>query len=217
MAGDGRDHLWAFLDHLDARPALKRTLFIGLPTLLVLLGAGALEYRHWSRANALVIARQWLSAGRLDRAADAVQDALAADPGGPDSWRLASEFAWRKGNRPAAAEYAKRAAAIGRYQADDVLAWAEAAVLADDAEEAQDALGYLDASVAHDSPRALRVSGEIARRASQFALARNDFQAALRSDSDAGLEMLAQDEVPLGIVSLETEILPTGPAAGHSL
>jgi tetratricopeptide (TPR) repeat protein len=202
LAGDSRDHLWAFLDFLDARPALKRSLFIGLPVLLLLLGAGAWEYRNWSRANALVIARQWLTAGRLDRAASAVQEALAADPGVPESWRLASEFAWRKGNRAAAVEYAKKAAAIGRYQADDVLAWAEASILADDSDQAEEALGYLDASVAHDSPRALRVSGEIARRAGKLALARNDFQAALRSDTDSGVEILAPDEVPLGIVCL---------------
>jgi tetratricopeptide (TPR) repeat protein len=216
MAGDSRDHLWAVLDLFDARPALKRTLFIGLPILLVLLGAGAWEYQHWSRANALIIARQWLSAGRLDRAAGAVQEALSADPGVPESWRLASEFAWRKGNRAASLEYAKKAAVVGRYQEDDVLAWAEAAILGDDPDQAQEALDFLDASVAHDAPRALRVSGEIARRAGQFALARNAFQAALRSDTDSGVENLANDEIPLGIVSLAIGS-PSDRARGRSL
>jgi predicted Zn-dependent protease len=204
FARDSRDHLWAFLDILDARPALKKTLLIGVPAFLVAVGLGAWGYHHWERRNALAIARQWLAAGRLDRAGEAVQEAIATEPGQPQSWRLASELAWEKGNKVASVEYAKKAAVVGGYREDDVLAWAEASILADDADEAQEAEAYLDRAAALNSPRALRLAGEIARRAGNFATARTQFEAALRADTDAGVADLAADEVPLGIVCLQT-------------
>jgi len=203
-ARDSREHLWALLDFLDARPALKRTLLIGLPALVIAVGFGAWGYHHWARTNAIRIARQWLDAGRLDQAGKAVQDALATEPGLPASWRLASELAWKKGNRSASVEYAKRAAEVGRYQADDVLAWAEASILSDDTGQAVEAEGYLDPATARESPRALRLAGEIERRAGRFAGARDRFQAALQADIKAGSQFVAVDEVPLGIVCLQT-------------
>jgi len=204
LSRGARENLWALLDALDARPALKRSLIIGVPALLVLSGLGVWGYQHWARTNAIRIARQWLDAGRLDRAGAAVQDALSAEPDLPVSWSLASELAWRKGNRPASVEYARKAAAVGNYQAADVLAWAEASVLADDMEQAGQAMGHIDAATAAESPRALRLSGEIARRGHQFEEARDRFQAALRLDAGAGAGPLATDEVPLGIVCLQT-------------
>jgi tetratricopeptide (TPR) repeat protein len=198
-----REQLWAFLDLLDARPALKRALLIGLPVIAIAAGLGAWGYRRWARHNSVRIARQWLDAGRLDRAGAAVRDALATEPGLPASWRLASELAWRKGNRAASVEYAKRAAAVSGYGTDEVLAWAEASVLSGDADEAEDAEAYLDPS-ARQTPRALRLAGEVARRGRRFAAARDDFQAALREDISAGAQSLAPDDVPLGIVSLQT-------------
>lgn len=201
---DGREHLWAVLDHLDARPALKKTILVGLPAFAIAVGFGVWGYHHWARTNSLRIARQWLDAGRLDRAAIAVQDALATESGLPASWRLASELAWRKGNRLACVDYAKQAAVVGRYQSDDVLAWAEASILSDNVEQAQEAQTYLDPTTARSSPRALRLTGEIARRSRRFAEARDKFQAALQADSDAGARSLAADEVPLGIVCLQT-------------
>jgi hypothetical protein len=198
-----REHLWAFLDLLDARPALKKALLVGLPAIAVAVGLGVWGYRHWARTNSVRIARQWLDAGRLDRAGAAVRDALTTEPGLPAPWRLASELAWRKGNRAASVEYAKRAAAISGYGADEVLAWAEASVLADDVDQANDAEAYLDAA-ARQTPRALRLAGEVARRGRRFAEARDDFQAALREDISASAPSLAVDDVPLGIVSLQT-------------
>ena len=203
VARDGREHLWSLLDVLDARPALKKTLLIGVPALLIAAGLGIWGYEHWARTNSQRIARQWLDAGRLDRAGIAVRDALATEPALPASWRLASELAWKMGNRAASVEYAKRAAEVGQYQRDDVLAWADAAILVDDVEQAHDAEGFLDAA-AQASPRAQRLAGEIARRGQHFEDARDKFQAALQSDTEAGSSSLAIDEIPLGIVCLQT-------------
>jgi hypothetical protein len=200
---DARDHLWAFLDLLDARPALKRLLLVGLPIFLVAAGAGVWGYERWARTNSLRIARQWLDAGRLDRAGIAIRDALATEPGMPASWRLASELAWRKGNRASAADYAQKAAVVSQYKSDDVLAWAEAAILNDDIEQAAQAESYLD-PMSRASPRALRIAGEIARRGRNFGDARDKFQAALQADVAAGVPSPAMDEIPLGIACLQT-------------
>ena len=78
FARDSRENLWALLDFLDARPALKKALLIGLPALVIAVGFGAWGYQHWARTNAVRIVRQWLDAGRLDQAGKAVQDALAS-------------------------------------------------------------------------------------------------------------------------------------------
>jgi tetratricopeptide (TPR) repeat protein len=201
---DSREHMWALLDHLDARPALKKALLIGVPVLAVAVGLGAWGYLHWARTNSIRIARQWLDAGRLDRAAIAVRQALTTEPGLPASWRLASELAWRKGNRAASVDYARQAAAVSRYQSDDVLAWAETSILSDDVEQAREADGYLDPTTARVSPRALRLAGEIARRSQRFEDARDRFQAALEEDTKAGAPFPAVDEIPLGIVCLQT-------------
>jgi hypothetical protein len=205
MARSPRDHLWAFLDLMEAKPRLKWTLLIGLPLLVVALGSGIWAYRSWARTNSVRIARQWLDAGRLDRAEVAVRDALMAEPGLPDPWRLASELAWRKGNRPASIEYARRAAGIGGFGAEDVLTWAEASVLAGDPEQAKEAEVFLDPA-ARATPRALRLAGEVARQAQHYGEARDDFRAALRGDVASGAGTLALDEVPLGIVSLQTGV-----------
>jgi predicted Zn-dependent protease len=206
MARDSREHLWAVLDTLDARPALKKAILIGLPALIIAAGLGIWGYQRWSRTNAIRIARQWLDAGRLDRASIAIQDALRNEPDMPASWRLASELAWREKNRAASVDYAKRAAEVSRYKADDVLAWAEAAILSDDADQARQAETFLDPATARSSPRALRLSGEIARRAGRFADARDQFKAALDADTNAGNQSPAVDEVPLGIVCLQTGV-----------
>jgi len=204
MARGGREHMWAVLDALDARPALKKILLIGVPALAIAVGFGVWGYQRWTQNNAVRIGRQWLDADRLDRAGIAIQEALTTEPGMPEPWRLASELAWRKGNGAASAEYAKKAAVVGGYQAGDVLAWAEAAILSDDVEQAKEAWTYLDATKAQESSRALRLAGEIARRGQNFTESRDRFQAALVLDTGAGVPSLAVDEVPLGIVCLQT-------------
>lgn len=204
MARDGREHFWSFLDLLDARPLLRKTLLFGVPAFIIAVGLGVWGYQHWARTNALRIARQWLDADRLDRAGMAIQDALTNEPDLPASWRLASELAWRMGNRSGSVEYAKKAAVVSRYRADEVIAWAEASILSDDDEQAQEAATFLEPAAARESPRALRLVGEIARRSRRFVDARDQFQAALDADTKAGVRLLAVDEIPLGIVCLRT-------------
>jgi hypothetical protein len=204
MGRDSRENLWAVLDSLEARPALRRTLIIGIPLLVIAVGAAFWGYHHWARNNSIRIARQWLEAGRLDRASVAVQDALTTEPEVPESWQLASELAWREGNRAASVQYAKKAAEVGQFQSGPVLAWGEASILTDDEDQARDAESHLDPEFAKTSPRALRLAGEIARREHKFADARDQFLAALLEDTKAGVQPLAIDEVPLGIVCLQT-------------
>ncbi|HZZ19140.1 MAG TPA: hypothetical protein VFE25_07220 [Opitutaceae bacterium] len=199
-----RDHLWAFLDVMDEKPRLKRGLMLGVPILIIALGAGYWGYHRWARTNAVRIARQWLEAGRLDRASAAISDALENEPDLPASWGLASELAWRKGNKAASVDYARRAALVSRYGPDEVVAWAEAAILAGDEDKAREALSYLDPLAAKQLPRALRVSAELARRSGRFTEARDAFEAALKADTEAGSKSVATDEVPLGIVCLQT-------------
>jgi predicted Zn-dependent protease len=216
MARDGRERLWAFLDLLDARPALKKSLLIGVPVLVVAAGLGFWGYHQWARTNAIRIGRQWLDAGRLDRAAIAIQEAITNEPELPASWRLASELAWKRGNRAASVEYARKAAVASRYQADDVLAWGDAAILSDDDEQVQEAEAHLDPATARESPRALRLAGEVSRRSGHFADARDRFQEALRVDTDAHARSVAIDEIPLGIASLQTGAAPDR-TAGQAL
>ncbi len=216
MARDGRERLWAFLDLLDARPALKKSLLIGVPVLVVAAGLGFWGYHQWARTNATRIGRQWLDAGRLDRAAIAIQEAITNEPELPASWRLASELAWKRGNRAASVEYARKAAVASRYQADDVLAWGDAAILSDDDEQVHEAEAHLDPATARESPRALRLAGEVSRRSGHFADARDRFQEALRVDTDAHARSVAIDEIPLGIASLQTGAAPDR-TAGQAL
>ena len=203
----GRGLMWALLDHLDARPALKKALLVGVPALALTLGVAIWGYEYWARSNAIRIARQWLDADRLDRANAAVQNAIMAEPEIADTWQLASELAWKKGNREASVNYAKKAADVSRYQPQYVLAWAEASVLTNDLEQANEALGFMDAGAAGENPRALRLAGEILRRGRQFPEARDKFEAALQRDIASGSQSLATDEVPLGIVSLQTAVV----------
>jgi len=200
FARDSRDHLWSFLDMLDARPLLKRTLLVGIPILVIAAGLGGWGYHRWARSNSIRIARQWLDAGRLDRAGLSIQQAIDTEPDQPASWRLASELAWRKGNKAGSVAYARKAAEVGGYRPDDVLAWAEAAVLSDDTAQAVEAMGHLDGATRTGSARALRLAGEMDRRAARFTEARDAFQAALQVD---GLGT-ALDEVPLGVVCVQT-------------
>jgi len=204
MGRSTRENLWAFLDLLDARPGLKRALLIGVPALVVIAGFGIWGYERWTRTNSILIARQWLDAGRLDRAGVAVRDALATAPDVPAPWRLASELAWRKGNRSESVDYAQKAAAIGAYQTDDVLSWAEASILSDDVQQAKEAEAFLDPEAARGSARAQRLAGEIARHDQRYSEARDRFQAALKIDAGSGTPSAAIDEIPLGIVSLQT-------------
>jgi Flp pilus assembly protein TadD len=199
---DGRDHLWAALDFLDARPSVRKFLYFGVPALALAAAGSVWEYQNWARNNSVRIARQWLEAGRLDRAGPAINEALTDEPSMPESWRLASEFAWRRGSKEASVEFARKAALVSRYDGPNSLAWAEAALLAGDLESAKEAIGYVDPSFARRSSRALRVQGEIARREGRNADAVIRFSEAAQLDARDYGGPAAIDEVPLGIACL---------------
>ena len=197
-----RGYFWGLLDYLEERPALMRTLFIVIPVILVLAGAGIWGYLRWSRMNTIRIGRQWLEAGRLDRAQGAVEEAIANDPQLPESWSLASALAWKRGQKGVSVEYARKAASVGGYSTETVLLWAEAALLADEPEEVDRALGRLDPVVVAGSSRALRARGEAERREAQWVKAISDFSSAEEVDRRVGVSSLAVDEIPLALCLL---------------
>ncbi|HEY1848715.1 MAG TPA: hypothetical protein VGG37_05890, partial [Opitutaceae bacterium] len=203
---DARENFWAALDFLDERPSLKRFLYFGVPVIAAILAASAWGYENWAKNNSVRIARQWLDAGKLDRAGAAINEALAQEPNMPESWRLASEFAWRRGSADASVEFAKKAAVVSRYDGVNSLAWAEAALLAGDIDSAKEAVGYLDPSFVSHSGRALRAEGEIERRQGRLSDAIGHFSAAARLDASLYGGPVAIDEVPLGITYLQTKV-----------
>ena len=203
LGRDSRENWWAALDFLDERPGLKRLLYIGLPVIVLAAAAAVWQYGNWARNNSVRIARQWLDAGKLDRAGEAINEALAQQPTMPESWRLASEFAWRRGSREASVEFARKAAAVSRYDGANSLAWAEASILAGDLDSAKEAMGYLDPAFVSRSGRALRAKGEIERRAGHYADAIASFTSAARLDAARYGGPEAIDEVPLGISCLD--------------
>ena len=200
---DARTHFWNLLDYFDEHRKLRLWLIIAIPLAIALGAAGYWGYDRWEHVNSLKIARQWLEAGRFDRAPAAVQEAIAFAPDQPEPWRLASELAWRRGAKPASIEYAKKAATLSGYNEDYTLSWAEAAILGKKPGDAAQALTFLDPAAVNASARALRVSGELSRLAENYPVAKQRFNAALQLDLAAGVDALAKDEVPLGIVSLK--------------
>jgi predicted Zn-dependent protease len=194
---DLRDRWWRLLDLLETRKALRWTLY-GL--LAAALAFGALRvwvYPWWTKRNAIDMARQWISAGRLEFAGEAVQNAVLAAPEQPETWRLAAELARLRGRKSEALEHARHAAMLGPKDPQYVLGWASAALQADMQEEADRALASLSSEDAMHSAFAQRLMGELARRRVQLTAAKNHFEAALRLDGPVAI-----DEVPLGLILL---------------
>ncbi len=167
--------------------------------LLVAVGYGlGPGYDHWEAFTTRRIAKRWLQAGRLDRAAEAIQQALAIDSHRPEPWRMASELALRQGRSRGAVAFARRAAELSGYLTDDVLVWAETAVLGSNLDAADQALAHLDPVLARTSPRALRVVGDLALRRGRYSVARDRFAAALALDTAARAAEVPSDEARLG-------------------
>ena len=194
---DLRDRWWRLLDHLEARQGLRRLAYALLAVVFTLTALWVWVYPWWTRRNALSIARQWISAGRLDNAAQAVMDALAEAPGQPEPWRLAAELAQRLGRKAEAMNDARQAALLGGSDQELVLEWAAAALLADQPAEAERALGRLSTEAIARSAYASRLAGELARRKGALTAAMEHFEIALRLDGPVAI-----DEVPIGIVLL---------------
>ena len=196
--------LWDGLDFLDKHPRLKRGLLVGIPLAVLVIVAGAWGYSRWSRSHSIAIGRQWLEAGRLDLAEISAQRAVSVAPDSPEAWQLAAAVAWRRGMKAQSVDDLQKAATLSHDLPDAVIAWAEAAVLADDSDGADKAFSLLAPDELNRSSRAERARGEWLRRKGSAGGAVERFQAALDLDSRASVSSLAIDEVPLGLMLLST-------------
>jgi len=194
---DLRDRWWRLLDLLEARRALRWTLYGMLAAAVAFGSLRVWVYPWWTKRNAISMARQWISAGRLEFAAEAMQNAVLTAPENPETWRLAAELARLRGQKAEAVEHARHAAALGSKDPYYVLEWASMALQADIPEEADSALASLSSEDAAHSAFAQRLMGELARRRVQLTVAKSHFEAALRLDGPVAI-----DEVPLGLILL---------------
>ncbi len=196
-AFDLRDRWWRFLDVLETRHALRRSLY-GLLALIV--GLAALWHwgsPWWYKRTALSVTRQWLDAGRLDNAAESLQRAVSLAPERPETWQLAAELARLRGRKAEAVQHAGKAAMLDPGNPDRTIAWAVEAMRAEMTEDATAALARLSPEQLSRSPHAQRILGEIARRALRLTEAKTHFENALRLDGSVAI-----DEVPLGLILL---------------
>jgi tetratricopeptide (TPR) repeat protein len=196
-AFDLRDRWWRLLDLLETRRALRWTLYGLLAAAVSFVALRVWVYPWWTKRNAISMARQWISAGRLDLAADAVRSAVNTAPEQPETWQLAAELARSRGRKAEAVEHARHAAMLGAIDPHYMLDWASAALQADMPEEADRALAKLSSGDATGSAYAQRLIGELARRRGKLTAAKDHFEAALQLDGP-----VATDEVPLGLILL---------------
>ncbi len=198
-AVDLRDQWWNLLNFLEARRRLRWTLYGVLAALVLSASLGTRFYLWWRDRNAISVARQWLAVGKLDHAAEAVQQALTAAPERPEAWAVAADFAVRTGKNSDAVTYARHAAMLDPGNRELALVWAADAVLANLPDEANKALATIPAAALENSAYGQRIAGELARRKGDLASTRAHFESACHLDGP-----LAIDEVPLGIVLLST-------------
>ncbi len=201
---DVRDMYWNELDVLEQKPKLRLRLYVGVPLAILAIASGLWGHWEWSRYHAIRVGRQWLEAGRLDRAEIAAKGALRAAPKVPEAWQFAAAVAWQRGAKGLAVADLGNAATLSHYSPDAVLGWAEAALLAGDVDGAGKALSFLTAAEQASSSRAARARGDLLRRQGSFSQAAGQFQAALDLDRRASAPSLGIDEVPLGVALLST-------------
>ena len=185
FARDAREILWDGMDFLEQRPKLRLRLYVGIPLAALAIAAAFWGHSMWSRAHAIRIGRQWLAAGKLDRAMISAKGALSAAPDAPDAWAFAAAVEWRLGDKALATEDLKKASELSRNKPDAVIAWAEAAVLAGDTDSARKALDMLPPGFLEHSARAERAMGEWFRRTGAYREAVARFEAALKLDRQA--------------------------------
>jgi len=188
------------------RCVLLVALALALAQLGFAHGEVASLYRRWRLNNTLLLGQKWLKAGRLERAADSVGQALALNPNRPEPWRLASQLAWRRAQKAQAFALAARAARVSGNRIDYVLAWAELALAGADLTEADHALATLAPEALRNSSRALRLSAELASRQGDGRTARDLLRATIALDHKVKSPDLRSDEAQLGTVLLSTGI-----------
>jgi len=188
---------WRTLDRWENSRAFRWTA--GSLTVVPIIAAAILfwAYPWWARRNSVKMARQWLAAGRINYAVEAVQQAMQLDPNNPEPWQIAAEIARRRGQKNAAADYAHHAVNLAPGNTALLIAWAAEALRADLTDEARQALDQVPPQVLDLSPDAQRLQGELARREERLDDAKKYFETALRLDGP-----VAVDEVPLGTILL---------------
>jgi len=192
-----RDLWWRLLDRWESSRRFRLGLIGLLGSLLLVAVVVLWIYPWWTRRNSVKLAREWLAAGRINYAVEAVQQAIQLDPKNPEPWQIAAEIARRRGQPERAAEYAQHAATLAPENPLLQISWAAQALRADLAKDAATALARVPADALAASPDAQRILGELARRNQQLDEAQARFEAALRLDGS-----VAVDEVPLGLILL---------------
>ena len=192
-----RDVWWRLLDFFEGSRAARLGLYLAVAVIVAGGSVWYWAYPAWTRRSAVRIAREWLAAGQLRYAAEAVQKAAIADPANPEPWLIAAELARLGGQKVKALEYSRRAVGLAPDNPPVVIAWAAAALRADQPAEAEHALDGLPIKFQAGSPHVQRLRGELARREQRLTPARNYFEAARRLEGPAAI-----NEVPLGLILL---------------
>jgi tetratricopeptide (TPR) repeat protein len=196
-----RDVWWRILDFFEASRGRRIALYCTGVLLIAGVAARIWVYPWWTERSAIRVAQQWLEAGQYRNAAEAAERASRVAPTRPEPWRIAAELASIGGQRDKALQYARRAAELAPEDPVFGIAWAAAALNADDIPEAKAALAKQPAESLASSPEARRIQGEIARRESRLTEARDHFEAALQLGGSQPI-----NEVPLGLILLRSTV-----------
>ena len=191
---------WSLLDRWETSRSFRRSLIVSLAAVLLIGVVVVWGYPWWTKRNSVKMAREWLAAGRINYAVEAVQQAIQLDPKNPAPWQIAAEIARRRGQKEKAADYAHHAADLAPEDSTLLIAWAAEALRADLTTEAQQALSQLPHTDLDKSPDAHRLLGELARRNMNLDVALGHFEAALHMDGP-----VAVDEVPIGFILLRSK------------
>lgn len=192
-----REAFWAIGDFWEERPGLRRTVYIAVSLIVcggVLAGWG---YPHWSAYRAQSIATQWILAGRPDRAQDAVERLVDLAPESVATWQAVADLARLRKDSAAVLRAAQRAAQLAPSRLDLALALCGAYLAAGDQASASRTLDSLPPELVSASDYALRLRGEIARRAGRWVDAADYFANARKIGGG-----VAVNEIPLGLVLL---------------
>jgi tetratricopeptide (TPR) repeat protein len=199
-AFDLREWWWGLLDYFEAHRRARRLLYGLFTSFLLVVVLWVWVYPWWTQRNAISMARQWIAAGRLNYAAEAVQKALEKNPREPELWLLAAELARLHGQKSMEVEYAHLAAQAQLGNSKYALEWAGAALRADQQDVAAQVLATVSEVEIARSSIAQRLLGELARRQWKLKVAIDHFETALKIDG-----AVAIDEIPLGLCLVAQE------------
>jgi tetratricopeptide (TPR) repeat protein len=197
---DIRFPIWDFLNALESSPALRLKVYLTAGVLAVAAGTGIWLYPAWRQGNSIRVAAQWIKSGKLDRASDALREAVRLAPNRSETWAVAAIFEIRLGHMDSATNCIARAAQLDPANIELKYEWAAISLLAARLGEADKALAGVPDDVKAKSAYAERLEGELARLRNQMGAARRHFDAAVRLDG----QPLPNDEVPLGVVLLSS-------------